>query len=141
MWKIVDLSGIPVKIIKIMRNIYEGSESCVRVSQGQTNFFVVDRGIRQGDSLSPLLFNIVSDYVMKKIEPVGNGIEWSNGRRLRDLTYADGICLLADELHDLRNMTEALGTEASKVELRINRGKNGSDEDKVRIQQPRCNRE
>ena len=106
-----------------MRNLYEGSESCVRVGQGQTDFFGVDSGVRQGDALSPLLFNIVLDYVLKKVEPAGNGIEWSAGRRLKDLAYADDICLLANDLQDLRYMTEALVMEAGKFGLRINTGK------------------
>ena len=123
MWKIVGLTGIPEKIVNIMRNLYESSESCVRVGQGQTDFFAVHSSVRQGDSLSPLLFNVVLEYVMRKVERVGNGIEWNAGRRLRDPAYADDICLLADDLQDLRNMTEALVSEASKVGLRINTGK------------------
>ena len=75
MWKIVELHGVPRKIINIMKNMYDGSESCVRVSQGQTDFFRVDSGVRQGDSLSPLLFNIVLDFVMRRVELAGDGIE------------------------------------------------------------------
>lgn len=120
MWKIVELYGIPSKIVNIMKSMYDGSESCVRVSQGQTDFFGVDSGVRQGDSLSPLLFNIVLDFVMKKVELAGGGIEWSAGRRLKDLAYADDICLLADDVQDLRRMTETIVCEAGKVGLRVN---------------------
>ena len=120
MWKIVELHGVPRKIVNIMKSMYEGSESCVRVSQGQTDFFSVDSGVRQGDSLSPLLFNIVLDFVMRKVEAAEGGIEWSAGRRLRDLAYADDICLLADDLNDMRQMTAALVCEAGKVGLRVN---------------------
>ena len=103
-----------------MRNMNEGCECCVRTSQGQTDFFTVDSGVRQGDSLSPLLFNIVLDYVMKKTEAAGNGINWNAGRKLRDLDYADDICLLSSDIGDMRQMTEALVSEASKVGLRVN---------------------
>ena len=120
MWRIVELYGIPTKIVNIMKSMYDGSESCVRVSQGHTDFFNVDSGVRQGDSLSPLLFNIVLDFVMRKVEPAGDGIEWTAGRRLRDLAYADDICLLADDLADMRRMTEAVVCEAAKVGLRVN---------------------
>ena len=68
MWKILELSGIPVKTVNIMRNMYDGGERCVRVGQGQTEFFNVESGVRQGDSLSPLLFFIVLDYMMRKVE-------------------------------------------------------------------------
>ena len=70
--------------------------------------------------MSPLLFNIGLNYVMRKVETVGNGIEWSAGRKLRYLAYADDICLLANDISDMRQMTEALVCEATKVGLRVN---------------------
>ena len=70
--------------------------------------------------MSPLLFNIVLDFVMKKVELIGNGIEWTAGRRLRNLAYADDICLLAEDMADMRRMTEAVVSEAAKVGLRVN---------------------
>ena len=97
-----------------------GSESCVRVSQGHTGFFNVDSGVRQRDSLSPLLFNIVLYFVMKKVKLAGDGIEWTVGRRLRDLAYTDDIYLLADYIADMRRMTEAVICEAALVGLRVN---------------------
>ena len=57
----------------------------LRMSRRQTDFFSVDSGVRHGDSLSPLLFNIVLDFVMRRVELAGGGIEWSAGRRLRNL--------------------------------------------------------
>ena len=120
MWKIVRLYGIPTKLVNLMKSMYDGTESCVRVSQGHTDFFNVDSGVRQGDSLSPLLFNIVLDFVMKKVEQIGGGIEWTAGRRLRNLAYADDICFLSEDMTDMRRMTEAVVTEAAKVGLRVN---------------------
>ena len=74
-----ELIVIPMKEGNIMRSMYEGSESCVRISQGQIDFFSVDSGVRQGDSLSSLLFKLVLDYVMRKVEVAGSGIECSAG--------------------------------------------------------------
>ena len=54
------------------------------------------------------------------MELVGEGIEWNSGRRLKDLAYADDICLLADDLEDLQTLTEAIVCEARKVGLRVN---------------------
>ena len=51
-----------------------------------------------GDSLSPMLYIIVLDYVMRKVERTGSGMEWVGGGRLRDLAYADDVCLLAENL-------------------------------------------
>ena len=105
MWKIVELYGIQRKIINFMRNIYVGSESCAGVNQGQTDFSGVGYVVRQGDSLSPLLFNIVPDLVLSKVELAGDGIEWSAGRRLNHLAYADDLCFLADDMEDSSRKT------------------------------------
>ena len=110
----------PTKIVNIMKSMCDGSETCVRVSQGHTDFFNVYSGVRQGNLLSPLLSNIVLDFVMRRIEFVGNGLEWICGRRLRDLAYADDICLLADDVVDIKRMTEAVVCEAAKIGLRMN---------------------
>ena len=54
---------------------------------------------------------------MKNVELAGDGIEWTAVRRLRDLAYADDICPLADDMADMRRMTEAVVCEAAKVGL------------------------
>jgi len=108
-------------MINIMKDMYDGSQSCVRVVQGKTTeFFNVYSGVRQGDSLSPLLFNIVLDFVMRMVEIAELGIEWTASRRLKDLAYVDDICLLANDLKDFRVLTEATVCEAGKVGLRVN---------------------
>ena len=94
----MELYEVPTKIVNIMKSMYDGSESCVRVSQGHTDFFNVDSGVRQGDLLSPLLFNIVLDFVMRRIEFAGKGLQLIRARRQRDLAYADDIYLLQRRL-------------------------------------------
>ena len=120
MWRIVALHGIPGKSVKIMKSLYDGSESCVRVNQGHTNFFNIDSGVKQGDALSLLLFNIVLDFTVKKDENTGRGIEWFAERRLRDLAYANDICLVADDLQNLKRMTKAIVQKVDKVGLTVN---------------------
>ena len=121
----MELYEVPTKIVNIMKSMYDGSESCVRVSQGHTDFFNVDSGVRQGDLLSPLLFNIVLDFVMRRIEFAGKGLQLIRARRQRDLAYADDICLLADDVVYMKRMTEVVVCEATKTGLRVNTRKNG----------------
>ena len=78
-----------------MKSLYDDSEICIRMSQGMTDFFNVDSGVRQRNSLSPLLSNSVLGFIMSIDEVAGNSTEWNTGRRLRDLSYAEDICLLA----------------------------------------------
>ena len=60
--------------MNIMKSIYEGSESFVRISQGQTDIFSVDSGVRQGDFLPPLLLSILLHYVMRKVVVAWSGV-------------------------------------------------------------------
>ena len=120
MWKILEQYGIPNKIIQILSLLYEGSESCVRVGMEHTEWFGVDSGVIQGDSLSPILFNLVLDHVMTKLAYVDGGIDWTGGKRLKDLDYADDICMFAKDIDDMKSMTELVVTEANKVGLKIN---------------------
>ena len=120
MWKILEIYGIPRKFISIIKSMYHGSESCVRVGQEHTDWFTVATGVRQGDVLSPLLFNILLDFIMRKIDTMECGIEWAGGKRLRDLDYADDICLLASDVEEMQRMVDAIVMEGSKIGLTIN---------------------
>ena len=84
MWKILEIYGILRKYVSMIKNMYDGSESCVRVGQDLTDWFSVTTGVRQGDVLPPLFFNILLDFVLRKIDTIKCGIEWASGKRLRD---------------------------------------------------------
>ena len=135
MWKILEVYGIPRKFINIIRSMYDGSESCVQVGQERTEWFAVNTGVRQGDVLSPLLFNILLDFIMRKIDVIDCGIEWTGGKRLRDLDYADDICLLARDIEEMQVMVDTIVTEGSKIGLTINTAK--TEVMKIRTQDTR----
>ena len=98
MWMQLKLYGLPNKIIALIKAVFEGSESCVRVGQEHTHFFEITTGVRQGDVLSPLLFNIVIDYIMGKLQQVEGGVQWTASNFLKALAYADDICLLGEDI-------------------------------------------
>ncbi|KAK1785456.1 hypothetical protein P4O66_018823 [Electrophorus voltai] len=91
---------------------------------GYTDFFNIETGVKQGCILSPILFLLAVDYVMKKamMSPV-TGIPWTNGSHLTDLDLADDIALLVNTKPALQSMTTCLQGEAEKVGLRINTDK------------------
>ena len=62
---------------------------------------------------------------MTKLANVDGGIDWTGGKQLKDLDYADDICMLANDIEDMKSMTELVVTEASKVGLKINTRKTG----------------
>ena len=82
--------------------------------------FNVDNGVVQGDSLYPVIFNIVLDFLMAKLRTKYRTIECVDVELLKDLDYADDTCLLARDMDAMRQMTELVVGEADKVGLKIN---------------------
>ena len=83
MWKLLKLYGIPEKIIALIESMFEGSENCVRVGQEYTDWFEITTGVRQGDALSPPIFNIVIDYTGGKLRQVEDGLQWTTSNILK----------------------------------------------------------
>ena len=83
------------KITKIQALLHGGYESCIRVGAEHKEWLGVDTGILQGNSPSPVLFNIVLDFAVTKPRPADGGVEWVGGKRFKDLNYADAMCLFA----------------------------------------------
>ena len=123
-----------------VRNMYDVSESCLRVNKRQTYFFGVESRVRQGDSLQLLLFNIVLDFGMRNFVLAWDGIEWGAGRKLKHLAYPENICSMADDFEDLSIRTQTVVYEKFKVGLRINKKKDCDNEVKARRYQLSCNK-
>ena len=120
LWKIVRLYGVPEKFVNIFKNLYDNSASCVRTSVGDTEFFNVYSGVRQGCVLSPFLFLIIVDYIMKRAtEGVDFGIPFGEGN-LNDLDFADDIALISKDQASLQTLTSNLEEHGKKAGLRIN---------------------
>ena len=65
MWKILKEMGIPDHLICLLRNMYAGQEATVRTGHGTTDWFQIEKGVRQGYILSPCLFNLYAEYIMR----------------------------------------------------------------------------
>ena len=68
----------------------------VRVGHKQTDWFSVKTRVQQGDVLSPILFNLVLDFILRKLYHLEGGITWNGSVKLKDLDYANDICLLTE---------------------------------------------
>ena len=65
LWKILKEMGIPDHLICLLRNLYAGQEVTVRTGHGTTDWFQIGKGVRQGCILSPCLFNLYAEYIMR----------------------------------------------------------------------------
>lgn len=120
MWKAMKEFGIPKKIIKLTQEMYE-NYTCQVLHQGMLSEPIpVDKGVKQGCLLSPILFIMVLDLMMKKAMNRRRGIQWGLTDRLEDLDFADDLCLLTNSFKDMEAKLNDLKTEASEVGLKIN---------------------
>lgn len=120
-WEALGNQGIESKWTNVIKNLYEGAQA--RISQEQKGrWFSIERGVRQGDPLSPNLFNAVLEEIFRKLEWKDKGI-MVNGKRLNHLRFADDIVLITDDLREMEEMANELRTESSRVGLEMNLGK------------------
>ena len=98
LWKILKETGIPDHLTCLLRNLYAGQEATVRTGPGTTDLFQIGKGVRQGCILSPCLFNLHAEYIMRNtgLEDTQAGIKIA-GRNINNLRYADDTTLMAEE--------------------------------------------
>ena len=89
-WKILKEMGIPDHLTYFLRNLYAGQEATVRTGHGTTDWFQIGKGVCQGCILSPCLFNIYAEYIMRNagLEEEQAGIKIAR-RNINNLRYAD----------------------------------------------------
>ena len=112
--------GIPDHLICLLRNLYAGQEATVRTGHGTTDWFQIGRGVRQGCILSPSLFNLYAEYIMRNagLEETQAGIKIA-GRNVSNLRYADDTTLMA-ESEVLKSLLMKVQEENKKVGLKLN---------------------
>ena len=94
LWDTMEQMGFPVHIIQLVANLYKEQESVVRTTNGDTDWFKIERGVRQGCVISPGLYNIYSEHIMRCVlEEHHDGIT-IGGRRETNLRFADDTTLL-----------------------------------------------
>ncbi|KAL9989059.1 hypothetical protein ACROYT_G003567 [Oculina patagonica] len=123
-WQLMHHYGIPSKFIKLIQDLYESS-SCQVIHNGKlTESFEVSTGVRQGCLLSPMIFIMVVDWIMREVEDQGKtGIQWTLTTQLHDLDYADDICLLSQKLQHMQAKTNNLAQIAETTGLRVSKEK------------------
>ena len=97
LWKILKEMGILDHLTCLLRNLYDGQEATVRIGLGTTDWFQIGKGVCQGCILSPCLFNLFAEYIMKNagLNEAQAGIKIV-GRNINNLRHADDITIMAE---------------------------------------------
>ena len=116
LWKILQGTGIPDHLICLLRNLYAGQEATVRTGHGTTDWLQIEKGVRQGCILSPYLFNIYAEYIMRNagLVEAQAGIKIA-GRNINNLRYADDTTLMAESEEALKCLLMKVKEESEKL--------------------------
>ena len=105
LWKILKEMGIPDHLTCLLINLYAGQEATVRTGHGTTHWFQTGKGVHQGCILSPCLFNLCEEYIMRNSgleeAQAGNKIA---GRNINNLRYADDTTLMAESKEEQKSL-------------------------------------
>ena len=109
LWKILRSYGVPLKIVSLIETFYNHFECSVILNNTSSEWFTVKSGVRQGCILSPILFLVVIDWVMRKTtSDKPRGIQWTLFSQLEDLDFADDLAFLSVKLDHLQEKTDRL---------------------------------
>ena len=108
LWKILKEMGIPDHLTCLLRNLYAGQEARVRTRHGTTDWFQIGKGVSQGCILSPCLFNLYAEYIIRNagLDEAQAGIKIA-GRNINHLRYADDTTLMAESKEELKSIVES----------------------------------
>src|SRR5574337_1037677 len=113
--------GIPDHLTCLLRNLYAGKEATVRTGHGTTDWFQIGKGVRRGCILSPCLFILYAEYIMRNagLEEAQAGIKIA-GRNINNLRYANDTTHMAESEEELKRLLMKVKEESEKVGLKLN---------------------
>ena len=113
--------GIPDHLTCLLRNLYAGQEATVRTGHGTTDWFKIEKGVRQGCLLSPCLFNLYAEHIMRnaELDELQAGIKIAR-RNINNLRYVDDTTLMAESEEELKSLLMKVKEESEKVGLKLN---------------------
>ena len=111
--------GIPDHLICLLRNLYAGQEATVRIGHGTIDWFQIGKGVCQGCILSPCLFNLYAEYIMRNagLDEAQAGIKIARGN-INNLRYLDDTTLMAESEEEVKSLLMKVKEESEKVDLK-----------------------
>ena len=113
--------GIPDHLTCLLRDLYAGQEATVRTRHGAMNWFQIEKGVRQGCILSPCLFNLYAEYIMRnaRLDEAQAGIKIAR-RNINNFRYTDDTTLMAEHKEELKSLLMGVKKESEKADLKFN---------------------
>ena len=121
LWKFFQEMGIPDHLTCLLRNLYAGQEATIRTGYGTTDWFQIGKGVCQGCILSPCLFNLYAEFIMRnaRLDEAQAGIKIVR-RNINNLRYADDITLMTESKEELKSLLMKVKEESEEVGLQLN---------------------
>ena len=121
LWKILKVMRVPDHFTCLLRNIYKGVKTTVRTRHGTMDWFQIGKGVRQGYILSPCLFNLYTEYIIRnaRLNESQVGIKIAR-RNIYNLRYADDTTLMAKSEEELKSLLMKLKEKNERAGLRLN---------------------
>ena len=121
LWKILKKMGIPDHLTCLLRKLFAGQEATVSTGHRTTDWFQIGKGVCQGSILSPCLFNLYAEYIMKnaRLDEAQAGINIAR-RNVNNLGYIDDTTLMAESEEELNTLLTKVKEESEKVSLKLN---------------------
>ena len=121
LWKILKDMGMPDHLTCLWRNLYAGQEVTVRTGHGKADWFQIGKGVCQGCILSPCLFNLYAEYIIRNfgLDEAQTRIKIA-GRNINNLRYADDTTLMVESEEELKSLLMKVKEESEKVGLKLN---------------------
>ena len=113
--------GIPDHLTCLLRNLYAGQEATIRTGHGTTDWFQIGKGVCQGCILSPCLFNLYAEYIIRNAGPEEAQARIKiAGRNINNLKYADDTTLMAESEEELKSLLMKVKEESENVGMKLN---------------------
>ena len=123
LWKVLEHMGAPMHLIVLLQQLYDGQRAVVRTEHGDTEHFGVGKGVRQGCILSPILFNIYAEKIIRDaLDGYEKGIK-IGGRTISNLRYADDTSLLAETVEEMKQLIHKVKVKSEEAGLLLNLSK------------------
>jgi len=121
LWSTLRDMGCPGHLVHLLSCLYDGQEATVRTEYGETEWFPIGKGVRQGCIVSPSLFNIYAEGIMRGagLEEIEDGVR-IGGRIINNLRYADDVTLMGRSEESLRKILSRVKTAGEEVGLHLN---------------------